>query len=149
MKIKALASVAHKDIEKEEIKLDLFKPFQLNCRLYINQFSYIEFEYINEEDMSLDDFYCECGYVIENSIINNKTVLEKLKKAYDYLMQNEMRYAEKINYADNTPAAILTRAVLKDEPRANEYEFKHLIIDKAFELGYRKDVIDEAIKLYK
>ena len=149
MNIKTIAAIDPGSIKTKELKLNLFKPYNLNCRLYLNETAFIEFEYLeNDKQMTLDDFYHECGYVLNAEIINDKEVLDKLKEAYDYLLSTPMTHAEKIDYADNSPAAILTRAILKDYPRANKYEFQSLAIDKAFELGYRKDVINEAIRLY-
>ena len=150
MKIKALSSINAKEIETGASKAHLFKPYEMDCRLYITEESFIEFEYLkNDECMSLDDFYHECGHVMPAFIINNEKVLEKLEKAFLFLMLNEIVHAEPVIYADNTPVAVLTRAALKNNPHANKNEFKHLIIDKAFDLGFRKGVIDEAIKLYK
>jgi hypothetical protein len=146
MKIRFLAKVAHKDsaAKIENTSLKLFKPFKLKERFYVNQCDFFEVD-IQDGEQTFDEFCDDLGFVVAHAYFQDMNGIEA---AYTFLKTAQVEHAPTVNYADMSPAAVLTRAILQEYPHCSASEFKRLAVIESIDRGYDNSIAMQAITNY-
>ena len=109
-------------------------------RCYVNTNEFIEYTLI-EADQSLDEFVQEFGAFGKSA---NKDDVLKMKE----LILADVVEVQKINFADKSDEAVLTREVLKEDPHCDAIGFRNAAFEKSLDLGFSKATLSHAIQLY-
>ena len=109
-------------------------------RCYVNSTEFIEYTLIND-DQTVDEFMQE--FAIFGKDVKQVDAL----KIRELILADDVQ-EQKVNYADKSDVAILTREVLKDDPHCDANGFRNSAFEKNLDLGFSRATLRHAIQLY-